>query len=87
MAKIADGGPIRTERGGIMNEPSDDELASYASKDDLAAHSIPLFWDSDWGENPNGQRADFPGNPSIPKRTGSPPKRPSSQRQKVPGKD
>ena len=38
MAKVVDGGPIRTEGGEISGEPSDDELVPTAAKEDSAAH-------------------------------------------------
>ena len=85
MAKVADAGTIRTDSGDITNEPSDDDAISYVSTEDLAAHSRFPFLDSGWDENRNGDRADFSGNRSTPKRAGSPPDAPSSQRRRVPG--
>ena len=35
-AEVAAGGPIRTESGDIMNDPSDDEPIPYVSREDLA---------------------------------------------------
>ena len=56
---VADGGPIRTESGDILNEPSGDELIPHVSS------SSPLL-DPDWDNDQNGQRADPSGNSSTP---------------------
>ena len=42
MAKAEDGDPIRTKSGDMWNEPSEDELVPYVSKEDLAANSTFL---------------------------------------------
>ena len=83
MAKNVDGGPIRTEHGDIVDEPSKGEPTPYVSKGALAARSSSPVLDSDWNNNQDEQRAEFPGNPPAPRRTGPPPDAPSPRRQRV----
>ena len=81
------GEQIRAASKGIMHERSDDELMPPVSKEDLAAHTSNPVLDTNWNESGDGQTGGCAGNPPAPKRTGSTPDSPSSQRPKVDERD
>ena len=81
-AKTAGGGPIRTESGGMMNEPPNDELVPYTSRADLAGHPPFPALGANWNNSGDGRQGGFKGNSSTPKQTGETPDAPYPQRQK-----
>ena len=50
LAKTAEGAPIRTESGDIVNEPSYSELTPDVSREDLESHSsfppLGAYWNN-----------------------------------------
>ena len=81
------GWPIRAESGDATDEPSEDELIPYVSRDDLASHSSFPILDTNWNKSGNGQHGGLAAIPSSLRRTGTPPGASPPQRQRLPEPD
>ena len=58
-ANAVGGGPICTEDGRVVDEPSEDELVPHASEEGLAAHSSFPVLGADWNTDLDGKHAEF----------------------------
>ena len=75
------GGPIRTDSGGMMNEPYNDEIAPHVSRADLATHPPFPVLGANWNNSGDGKEGEFKGNSPTPKQTGGTPDATYPQRQ------